>query len=531
MSEVLLNRGAFGATEASLSHLVDAKARENPEGVLLVDDRHRRMTYGEFQTESERAALRLANLGVGPNSIVSWILPTTMESLVVMVALARLAAVQNPIIPMYREREIGHILDEACVDAMIVVENWEGVAYKDMAEALSAERGGTPVVWTLEEVLGEPIPSQSLTSHSGAAQKPAEWLFYTSGSSGVPKGCRHTGGSLFSCAAGMTKHLGMTTDDRSAIAFPIAHIGGAINLMAALLSGATLILIEKFSREVTTNVLARERVTMAGSGTAFHLAYLEAQATRPNKPIFPFLRCCPGGGAPKPPGLHERVKRELGGVGILSGWGLTEAPVLSMGTPEDPDEKLSDTEGRPLPGVVIRVVGADGRVAPPGEPGELRVQAPQQMLGYVGGALDGEVFDRDGYVRTGDIGTIDSHGFVRITGRLKDVVIRNGENVATAEVEDLLRGHPEVVDVAVLGLPDIRTGERVCAVVELQPGAQALTVELVGAYLQGKGLRPVGWPEQVEVVASLPRNVAGKVDKADLRTALVASPAQQDFGG
>jgi cyclohexanecarboxylate-CoA ligase len=518
--DFVLNRGALGATEASLPHLVDAKAREDPEGVLLVDDRHRQMTHGEFQAESERAALRLANLGVGPNSIVSWILPTTMESLVVMVALSRLAAVQNPIIPMYREREIGHILDEACVDAMIVLENWAAVAYKDMVEALSAERGGTPVVWTLEEVLGETVPSQSVTSHSGATQKPAEWLFYTSGSSGVPKGCRHTDRSLFSCAVGMTMHLGMTADDRSGIAFPIAHIGGAVNLMAALLSGATLILIEKFSREETPDVLAREQVTMAGSGTAFHLAYLEAQAVQPNVPIFPFLRCCPGGGAPKPPGLHERVKRELGGVGILSGWGLTEAPVLTMGTPQDPDGKLSDTEGRPLPEVAIRVVGADGRVVEAGGPGELRVRAPQQMLGYVDGALDKEVFDEDGYVRTGDIGTVDPDGFVRITGRLKDVVIRNGENVATAEVEDMLRGHPEVVDVAVLGLPDQRTGERVCAVVELHPGTRSLTVELVGAYLEEAGLRRIAWPEQVELVASLPRNVTGKVDKVALQDAL-----------
>jgi acyl-CoA synthetase (AMP-forming)/AMP-acid ligase II len=480
------------------------------------------MTHREFQAQSEGAALRLSNLGVGPNSIVSWILPTTMESLIIMVALSRLAAVQNPIIPMYREREIGHILDEAGVDAMIVAESWAGVAYKDMAEALSADRGGTPVVWTVEEVLGDSVPLQPVTSHGGWAQRPASWLFYTSGSSGVPKGCRHTDQSLFSCAAGMTRHLGMTAADRSGIAFPIAHIGGVINLMSALLSGATLILIEKFSRDETTDVLAREQVTMAGSGTAFHLAYLEAQAAQPNEPIFPSLRCCPGGGAPKPPGLHERVKRELGGVGILSGWGLTEAPVLTMGTPQDPDEKLSDTEGRPLPEVAIRVIGADGSMLAAGEPGELRVQAPQQMLGYVDRALDAGAFDEEGYLRTGDIGTVDTDGFVRITGRLKDIVIRNGENVATAEVEDLLRAHPEVVDVAVLGLPDQRTGERVCAVLELNPGTQAMTVELVGAYLKEAGLRRIAWPEQVELVVSLPRSVAGKVDKRALRTALLS---------
>ncbi len=458
---------------------------------------------------------------MSPNSLVSWVLPTTMEALIIMVALSRLEAVQNPIIPMYREREIGHILDEADVDAMIVVRRWGDVDYQGMADTLSTDRGGSPVVWTIDEVLGESTSLQSVKSQSGTVQKPAQWLFYTSGSSGVPKGCRHTDQSLFSCAAGMSDHLGMTAEDRSGIAFPIAHIGGAVNLFAALLSGATLILIEKFSREGTTAVLARERVTMAGSGTAFHLAYLEAQAAQPNKAVFPFLRCCPGGGAPKPPGLHARIKRELGGVGILSGWGLTEAPVLTMGRPQDPDEKLSDTEGRPLPEVTIRVVGSDGRVLDAGEVGELRVQAPQQMLGYVNAALDAEVFDDDGFIRTGDLGTVDSDGFVRITGRLKDIVIRNGENVATAEVEDLLRAHPDIVDVAVFGLPDERTGERVCAALELTPGAQPLTSALACAYLKEAGLRRIAWPEQIEVVASLPRNVAGKVDKAVLKAAFV----------
>jgi acyl-CoA synthetase (AMP-forming)/AMP-acid ligase II len=312
----------------------------------------------------------------------------------------------------------------------------------------------------------------------------------------------------------------MSAQDRSGIAFPIAHIGGAVNLMAALLSGATLILIERFSREGSVAALAREGVTMAGSGTAFHLAYLEAQATQPDDAIFPSLRCCPGGGAPKPPGLHERVKRELGGVGILSGWGLTEAPVLTIGQPQDPDDKLSDTEGRPLPGVVLRVVGPDGREQGAGEPGELRVRAPQQMLGYVNRELDAEVFDEEGFLRTGDLGIVDSDGFVRITGRLKDVVIRNGENVATAEVEDLLRAHPDVIDAAVIGLPDRRTGERVCAVIELTSQSQPLNVELVGAYLKEAGLRRIAWPEQIEIVASLPRNVAGKVDKSALQQAL-----------
>jgi acyl-CoA synthetase (AMP-forming)/AMP-acid ligase II len=315
----------------------------------------------------------------------------------------------------------------------------------------------------------------------------------------------------------MVDHLAMTEDDRNGIAFPIAHIGGPINLMAGLLSGATLLLIEDFRPEPSARVLAEEGVTMAGSGTAFHLAYLDVQAAQPDAPLFPALRCCPGGGAPKPMGLHERVKRELGGCGIVSSWGLTEAPVLTMGRPSDTDAKLSESEGRPLPGVDLRVVTPDGRSCAAEEAGELRVRAPQVMLGYVDRSLDAEAFDEAGYLRTGDLGVIDEDGYVRITGRLKEVVIRKGENVGTAEVEELVRGHRAVADAAVIGLPDERTGERVCAVVELVPGAPAPTLAALGEFLGGAGLRTIAWPEQLEVVEALPRTVAGKIDKRRLQ--------------
>jgi cyclohexanecarboxylate-CoA ligase len=270
-------------------------------------------------------------------------------------------------------------------------------------------------------------------------------------------------------------------------------------------------------------VFAREGVTMAGSGTAFHLAYLEVQAQRPAEPLFPHLRCCPGGGAPKPAGLHERVRRELGGAGIVSGWGLTEAPVLSMGRASDRDEQLSETEGSPLPGVQLRTVSSDGRTCAAGEQGELRAKAPQLMLGYVDQSLTAAAFDDDGWLRTGDLGTIDEEGYVRITGRLKDVVIRNGENIGTAEVEELLRGHPHVADAAVFGLPDSRTGERVCAVVELVPGSLQLDLETVGVFLESRGLRRQAWPEQLETMEALPRTVAGKIDTRLLREQLLGS--------
>jgi cyclohexanecarboxylate-CoA ligase len=507
-----------------LAAMVDRRAAASPDHELLVDERGRRLTCAAFAAESRRVAARLFHAGIGRESVVSWVLPTSIDTLVVMVALARLGAVQNPIIPMYREREIGHILGEAGVDAMIVVPSWRGVDYLDLCVDLARGHGGLPV-FTIEQVVASDdgrLPSVP-TARPHPGLHPAQWLFYTSGTSGLPKGCRHTDETLAAAAIGMVDHLAMTDRDRSGIAFPIAHVGGALNLMAALESGATLILIEQFDPVTSSDALAREGVTLAGSGTAFHLAYPGVQESRPAEVLFPALRCCPGGGAPKPAGLHERVKRELGGAGIVAAWGLTEAPILTMGRPGDPDVALSETEGSPLPGVEIRAVQPDGTICGPGEPGELRVRARQQMLGYVDPALDAEVFDSARFLRTGDLGTVDADRYVRITGRLKDVVIRNGENIATAEVEELLRAHPDVADVAVIGVPDDRTGERVCAVVEPVPGVPELGVAGVGAYLESRGLRRQAWPEQVESVSALPRTVAGKIDKTVLRAQVIGA--------
>ncbi len=503
----------------TLCSLVDWRARATPGNVLLVDESGRTVTAEEFRASSQRVADRLRGAGIGRGSLVSWVLPTGLDALVLTTALSRLGAVQIPVIPIYREREIGHILDETALDAFIVTPRWRAFDYLDLCHDLASARGGRAAVLSIDEAVRDSaLPVARRIPHdTGRQLGGTKWIFYTSGTGGPPKGVRHGDAALAAAARGMVEHLAMTSEDRSGIAFPIAHIGGPINLLAGLLAGSTLILIENFDPQRTSDVLARERVTLAGSGTAFHLAYLDVQAQRPDEPLFPHLRCCPGGGAPKPAGLHERVRRELGGAGIVSGWGLTEAPLLSMGRPGDRDDQLSETEGRPLPGVQLRTVSSDGRTCHAGEQGELRATAPQMMLGYVDPSLNAHAFDDEGWLRTGDLGTIDAEGYVRITGRLKDVVIRNGENIGTAEVEELLRGHPDVADAAVFGLPDSRTGERVCAVLELVPTAPQLDLDGVGTFLEGRGLRRQAWPEQLETMETLPRTVAGKIDTRQLR--------------
>jgi acyl-CoA synthetase (AMP-forming)/AMP-acid ligase II len=333
-------------------------------------------------------------------------------------------------------------------------------------------------------------------------------VFYTSGTTADPKGARHTDATIAAAAVAMNVALELTAEDRSALVFPFTHIGGITWLFSSLMTGCANICLERFDPAEAVEVMAREDVTLAGAGTPFHLAYLEAQRRRPGKPIFPSVRAFPGGGAPKPPQLHYDVKKELGGVGIVSGYGLTECPILAMGAVGDPDDKLADTEGR-APGVELRVAE-----------GELRVKGPQLFRGYVDAGLDAEAFDEDGFFRTGDLGVVDEGGFVAITGRLKDVIIRKGENISAKEIEDLLYQHPKDADVAVIGLPDPALGERCCAVVASRDGADPLAFKEMVDFLKEQGLAMQKVPEQLELVDVVPRNPSGKTLKHELRQSL-----------
>jgi non-ribosomal peptide synthetase component E (peptide arylation enzyme) len=298
--------------------------------------------------------------------------------------------------------------------------------------------------------------------------------------------------------------------------FPLTHVGGIGWLIAGLLAGFAHVTVAIFDPVRVIPLLARHGVTQAGAGTAFHQAYLTAQRERPSTPLFPRVRAFPGGGAPKPPQLHYDLKNELGGAGIVSGYGLTECPIIAMNSVRDADEKLAYTEGRTNPPEAeIRVVRPDGSLAGTGEEGELRVRGPQLFRGYLDASLDAAAFDADGFFRTGDLGRLDADGYVVVTGRTKDVIIRKGENISAKEVEDLLYAHPKVADVAVIGLPDPALGERCCAVVAC--AGDALEFAEMVAFLKGQGVMRQKIPEQLEIVAEVPRNAAGKIQKQLLR--------------
>jgi acyl-CoA synthetase (AMP-forming)/AMP-acid ligase II len=224
-----------------------------------------------------------------------------------------------------------------------------------------------------------------------------------------------------------------------------------------------------------------------------------------------------GGGAAKPPEVHYEVRDEIGGRGVVHGYGMTEVPMISNGSPTDSDEQLAQTDGKPVEGADVRVVTLDGRVAGPDEEGEVRVRGPMVFHGYTDPALTAEAFDADGYFRTGDLGKLRADGHLALTGRLKDVIVRKGENISAKEIEDLLYTHPMVVEVAVIGLPDATRGERVCAVVQLADGADGLELVDIVDFCRQAGLMTQKIPEQLEVRDEWPRAGTGKIVKKSLR--------------
>ncbi|MGH9025217.1 MAG: AMP-binding protein [Acidimicrobiia bacterium] len=499
--------------------LVEERAALTPDRELAVDESGRRMTFGEYRAACERVAAGLEARGVGAGTRVSWQLPAWNESLVLVGALSRLGAVQNPIIPIYRSREVGFIASQLEPRLLIVPSVWRGFDYASMAQEIAADRPGLEIL-VADRGLPE-ADSAGTPAASGPAddeqEAPVRWVFYTSGTTGDPKGALHTDKTVIAATLGTIEALEISEDDRGGLVFPLTHIGGILSLVGSLLTGSATIVVEAFD-ETTIPLLAREGVTIGNAGTPFHLAYLHAQRQQPNVPLFPHARVYPGGGMPKPPQLHYDVKRELGGVGVVSGYGLTECPVLAMNTIRERDDaKLAETEGRPIRGVEVRVVTLDGAPAGPGEEGELHVRGPMLFRGYLDSSLDAEAFDDEGFLRTGDLGLQDRDGYLVITGRVKDIIIRKGENISARELEDLLYTHPRVADVAVIGVPDPELGERCCAVVVSSDPAAPLGFDQMSTFLREQGLMLQKLPEQLELVDEIPRNPTGKIQKNVLR--------------
>jgi cyclohexanecarboxylate-CoA ligase len=504
--------------------LVEIGAKTKPDHVILSDD------YGRSLTASQllKAALGVANdlclRGIGPGSVVSWQMPTSIETMVLMAALSRLGAVQNPIIPLLRDQEVAFIVKEVGTEFLIVPEVWRAFAHGDMARRLAGQHGFQVIVadhetdprslqgdLRLATAVSADLPDPPLLE-----RQQTRWVFYSSGTTAEPKGIRHSDHSVMAGATGMISVVGTTEADVNPLAFPISHIGGAAMLSTALLSGMQCALFDSFEADSPQRIAAHQP-TLLGSAAPFFMAFMGAQRAHGSEPLFPALRACVAGGAPMTAELGRMVRSVFGVKGVANAWGLTEFPVATFPYLDSSSDVLDYTAGPPVPGVTIRVVNEDEKEVTKDEVGELRLKGPQCFLGYVRADLDADAFDRDGWFRTGDLGYVGDDGNVRITGRIKDIIIRNAENISPLEVEEALIKHPNVADVAVVGVADARVGERVGAVIVTEPGT-SITLDDLFAHCKNLGIAIQKCPERIRLVDSLPRNSMGKVLKQQLRS-------------
>jgi acyl-CoA synthetase (AMP-forming)/AMP-acid ligase II len=487
-----------------------------------------RTTLHEIHRSALRVAGGLIKLGVNPGDRVAVQLSNRVEAAIAYQGALLAGAVLVPIVHTYGHREVGFILRESGARALVLADRRRAVDYTERIVVLRA------VTDQLEHiVLVGPVEAGTVAWEELASSEPVPLpegrdpddvclLAYTSGTTADPKGVQHTHRTVLAELATQPALVGGSPSDIQLASFPVGHIAGLLGLLRALILGTPTVVMDGWHAARATRLVAEQAVTFT-SGSPFHLTALleEAEAGASLGSLREFLV----GAATVPPELVARAARA--GIAAFRCYGSTEHPTISCGRADDPLPKRQFTDGRLAPGTEVRIVDPAG---PPGGPelpagvdGEVLCRGPERFIGYRNGLLDSEVLLADGWMRTGDIGHLDTDGFLTITDRAKDVIIRAGETISSREVEEILSTCPGVGDAAAVAVPDARYGERVGAVVVCAAGA-GLDLHQVRAHFEAVGAARHKSPELLYLVTELPRTALGKVRKAELR-ALLAAPA------
>jgi cyclohexanecarboxylate-CoA ligase len=509
--------------DKTVDQLLTEAAARTADKISIVADRADReqvrvFTYRELEALAERAASSLRKLGVGPGDVVTVQLPNWWEFVVTAFACSKIGAILNPVMPILRERELLYILNFCEAKVFVVPKLYRGFDHSMMAEGMRAE---LPHLKHLIVVDGEGSSSFERTllaaepagKNAGLRPDDTSVLMFTSGTTGEPKGVIHTSNSLIGCTKALTERFGLDASDVLLVASPVGHMTGyaAVVLLSVYLGG-TMVLQDVREPKRGVSLMARQGVTYTAASTPFLSDICDAVKAGAPRPAS--LRSFLCGGAPIPSVLIERAASELG-IKVCSLWGMTEVLSGTLTEPSRASDKSPTTDGRALEGMEVRIVDFDGKPVPTGQSGRLLVRGCQMFTGYYK-RPELKTFDAEGWFDSGDLAYMDSEGYVRISGRVKDVLIRGGENVPVVEIENLLYKHPAVAAVAVVGYPDARLGERGCAFIVSKSGT---TIDLAAmqVYLAECKMAKQFWPERVELVTELPRTASGKIQKFKLR--------------
>ncbi len=492
---------------------LDRHARERPGERAVVeisaDGTVRELTWAALKTDADRVAAALLLLGVREGEPVAFQLPNRLEFVTIALGALRAGAVCEPLMPIFRERELSFMLGESRARVLFVPTEHRGHDHGAMAEGLRAILPGLEHVVVLPAGYDE-LPDGPRAFPTVGSEHLAQLLF-TSGTSGEPKGALHRHDVLDRAADHHIAHFGLGPEDVVYVPSPLAHQTGFLyGMWIALRLGVPQVLQEVWDAEIGLDAMRRFGVTFVQAATPFLADLTRVADERDERPER--LRTFVATGAAIPRELARKA-REVLGAEVGGAWGTTESCLGCAFAPGDPPERAWGTDGRALDGVTLRVVDDAGRSLAPGEEGNFEVHTDCLFEGYLNRPeLTAEAVTPDRWYRTGDLARIDEGGYVRITGRVKDVINRGGEKVPVAEIEQLLHAHPAVREVAIVAMPDERLGERACAFV-----VGELDFDTMIDYLDAGRVAKPYWPERLELVETLPRTPSGKIQKFVLR--------------
>ncbi|TGD37027.1 AMP-binding protein [Brevibacterium aurantiacum] len=491
---------------------------------FMIDD-STQLTFAQTRDRALQIAEGLVAIGITPGSRIAVQLPNWVEFAPIVLAISRIGAVAVPIQPIYRDSEVAHIVETAEVSVVFTAGTFRGFDYSEMYERLSASAPTLSQVisvraadarfatWTLEEL--STLRAECLPAAARADDPFA--IIFSSGTTSKAKGCLHTLNTARTPAIVQGEAYHYTADDIQFGPSPLTHTTGIMSsFLMPLIHGATSVVMARWDPNEGLKQIERFRCTGTINASTFLHTLLAAHD--PTRHDLTSMRYWTLAGAPIPASLVERAQEAMPALRVLSQYGRTENMTTTMCAIDDDPSRSLTSDGRALRGQEVVVLGPGDEVLEPGREGEIAYRGSMSLLRYVGMPEEtAEMFTAEGYSKSGDLGVMDSDGFLRVTGRLKDIVVRGGLNISVRQVEDELSAHPAVDQVAVVAMPDERLGERACCYLVLNPGHSALTLDEIRDYLLARGLAVQKVPERLEVVSQLPTTATGKIQKNLLR--------------
>ena len=520
--EIERSRGVW--TDRVITEYFDRWVADRPDETAIIGYRDEeasttRHTWRELDRSVGAISRGLTACGVAKGDVVSFQLPNWWQFVAVHLACVRIGAVSNPLMPIFRHRELSFMVAHAESKVLIAPTQFRGFNHGALAFALKEKLPSLKYVFlvggkgehSFEDRLLAGLQDGTAGGGAGLGPNDIVQLLYTSGTTGEPKGTMHTSNTLIGTTLTFMERMQLGRDDVVFMPSPLAHqIGFEYGMLVSVLAGAPLVLMDVWNADRAVALMEEHRTTFTFAATPF-LADLSSYPGIETRALDAF-RLFVASGAPIPPVLVRAAQERLKAA-IVAGWGMTECGILT--TTNLSGHKVHESDGYPLPGEEARIVNDEGAEALREQEGTLKVRGSGLFVGYLKRPQLYDV-DAEGWFDTGDIARMDLEGYIRICGRKKDIIIRGGENIPVVQIESSLYKMPQVTEVAMVAMPDARLGERACAFMVLRPGAR-VTMKDVRTFLADEGVAKQFWPERLEILDQMPRTPTGKIQKFVLR--------------